>query len=59
MANEKAPGLDCFPCEFYKVCWDFVGMDIYRVYLETLICGKFLAQLLIEVILNSSTIKEI
>lgn len=36
MANEQAPRLDEILCEFYKVYWDFIGFDLYRVYLEAL-----------------------
>lgn len=27
MADGKAPGLDGFPCKFYKATWEFVGPD--------------------------------
>lgn len=34
MVDEKAPILDGFPCEFYKACWDFLGSNLHKVYLE-------------------------
>jgi hypothetical protein len=34
MANDKAPGCDGFPCEFYKAFWDDIGPDLHKVYLE-------------------------
>lgn len=34
MANDKARGIDGFPCDFYKALWDCVGQDLYHVYLE-------------------------
>lgn len=34
MADEKAPSIDGFPCEFYKVLWDQIGLDLHEVYLE-------------------------
>lgn len=34
MADDKAPGCDGFPYEFYKAFWDSIGHDLYKVYLE-------------------------
>lgn len=34
MANDKAPGFDGFPYEFYKALWDCAGPDLFQVYLE-------------------------
>lgn len=34
MANDKALGIDGFPCEFYKAMWDYIGHDLHQVYLE-------------------------
>lgn len=40
MADEKASGIDGFPCEFYKACWSFIGLDLHHVYLEALRTGS-------------------
>lgn len=37
MANEKAPGIDGFPCEFYKKLWDVIGPYLLCVYQEALL----------------------
>lgn len=34
MDNDKAPGYDGLPCEFYKTLWDSVWQEILQVYLE-------------------------
>ena len=34
MADDKAPGCDGFPCEFYKNFWDEIGPDLHKVYIE-------------------------
>ena len=34
MTNDKSPGCDGFPCEFYKHLWEYVGPDLHKVYLE-------------------------
>lgn len=34
MAGDKAPGIDGFPCKFYKALWDYVGPNLHHVYLE-------------------------
>ena len=34
MANDKAPGCDGLPCEFYKAFWEEIGLDLHKVYLE-------------------------
>jgi hypothetical protein len=31
MPNGKAPGSDGFTMEFFKVCWEVVKHDVYRV----------------------------
>lgn len=36
MANGKSLGLDGFPYEFYKSCWDFIGPYLHKVYLKSL-----------------------
>ena len=35
MVEVKAPTLNGFPCEFYKTYWDLVGLDLYKVYIES------------------------
>lgn len=34
MADDKAPGCDGFPSEFYKSLWPCIGPDLHKVYLE-------------------------
>ena len=34
MADDKSPGCDGFPCEFYKHLWEKIGPDLHKVYLE-------------------------
>lgn len=34
MVDDKALGIDGFPCEFYKSLWYLVGPDLHKVYLE-------------------------
>lgn len=34
MADDKAPGSDGFPHEFYEALWPCVGPDLHKVYLE-------------------------
>lgn len=36
MVDDKLPRLDCFPCEFYKVKWDFVRLGLLQVYKEAI-----------------------
>jgi len=36
MANEKAPRIDGFPYEFYKIFWDLVGSYLIQVYNEAM-----------------------
>ena len=40
MANDKTPGLDGFPCEFYKTFWDMIGPDLLHVYQEAMHTGS-------------------
>lgn len=40
MANDKAPGLDGFPYEFYKELWDLVGPNLLNFYKEAMINGS-------------------
>lgn len=40
MAEGKSPGLYGFPYEFYKSYWEFVGPDLYQVYLEAMRLGS-------------------
>jgi hypothetical protein len=37
IADHKAPGLDGFPCDFYKAAWKFVGLDMLKIYHEALV----------------------
>uniref|UniRef100_A0A453DAZ8 Reverse transcriptase domain-containing protein n=1 Tax=Aegilops tauschii subsp. strangulata TaxID=200361 RepID=A0A453DAZ8_AEGTS len=32
MESNRAPGPDNIPAEFYKACWDFVKVDIMRIF---------------------------
>ena len=34
MADDKAPGCDGFPCEFYKAFWEEIGPNLHKVYIE-------------------------
>lgn len=34
LVDDKASGIDDFPCELYKALWDCVGKDLHKVYLE-------------------------
>ena len=34
MMDDKSPGCDGFPCEFYKHLWEKISPDLHRVYLE-------------------------
>lgn len=40
MANDKAPGIDGFPYEFYKEFWDMVGSNLLQVYKEAMVSGS-------------------
>lgn len=40
MANDKAPRLDGFPCEFFNFFWDMIGPDRLKVYQEVMHCGS-------------------
>ena len=34
MVDDKAPGCDGLPCEFYKTFWDEIGPYLHKVYIE-------------------------
>ena len=31
MKNDRSPGIDGLPCEFYKTMWDIVGDDVLHM----------------------------
>ena len=39
LSNNKAPGLDGLPAEFYKAFWDLIGRDFYSVLMYSLEIG--------------------
>ena len=34
MDDDKSPGCDGFPYEFYKHLWEYFGLDLHNFYLE-------------------------